>query len=245
MVNAQFGLGRQENFDDRSRNYPIRTLLAAAGINYGRSYTWACSVVLHQGNEGTCVGCGWTHKLAGRPVVDSSLDYPFARQLYADIVLIDPWPQNDGPDYSFGTDVLSGAKILHQRGKIKEYRWAFGIEDLILAIRFSPAVLGLNWYDSMFDPEANGFLRIAGALAGGHCVIANGVKLVYRAGTTTAQKRSAQWFSFLDIDKSFIRIHNSWGANWGINGEAFISIRDMQRLLSERGEACIAIEKAA
>jgi hypothetical protein len=38
------------------------------------------------------------------------------------------------------------------------------------------------------------------------------------------------------------RIHNSWDDQWGIHGEALISVPDMAFLLNSQGEAMTAVE---
>jgi C1A family cysteine protease len=35
---------------------------------------------------------------------------------------------------------------------------------------------------------------------------------------------------------------NSWGRGWGIDGRASISFADMERLILDNGEACMAVQ---
>jgi len=42
--------------------------------------------------------------------------------------------------------------------------------------------------------------------------------------------------------KQLFRIKNSWGRSWGVKGSAFISFANMQRLINENGEICLAVE---
>lgn len=217
-------LGRIPQFDERSRAFPIRTLL---GARAPRSYTWSCSVSLDQGNQGSCVGHAWAHELIARPVIVKDIDHDDAVAFYYAAQGLDEWPGGEYPgaeEYYEGTSVLGGAKAIANAGYISEYRWAFGLEDLILAIGFhGPAVLGINWYEAMFDPDADGRLHVVGNLAGGHAILANGVS----------------------ITKRLVRLHNSWGPDWGIDGHAFISFDDLGRLLDEQGEACIPVRRTA
>lgn len=222
-------LGRHVHFDARSVAFPIRALLT--GIVAPRSYTWKCVPDLDQDSIGACVGFSVCHELAARPVV-----LPVSEQLAFDIYYAaqkhDPWP---GEAYE-GTSVLAGMDEAKTRGLIFEYRWAFGLEDLVLAVGYKgPAVLGINWYESMFDVAADGFISISGNVAGGHAILMNGVACRWSRDLPINQRT----FANLDLDRSFAKLHNSWGPNWGVEGSAFIRLRDLDRLLHEMGEACI------
>lgn len=207
-------LDRLVEFDPRSRSYPIRTLVPATF----RSYTWRPNVQLDQGNEGACVGFAWSHELAARPWPVQGVSDLTARAVYDEARKVDQWP---GEDYS-GTSVIAGAKVVQEQGWIGAYRWAFGLDDLRRAIGFKgPAVLGLNWYQGMLDTDGEGFIHPSGSLAGGHAILAYSVS---ESG-------------------GFIRVHNSWGASWGVNGDAKITFHDLNRLLNEDGEACIPVER--
>lgn len=208
------GLGRRVEFDERSRQFPIRTLIR--GAPQPRSYTWKCPVTLDQGFEGACVGHAFAHEAAARPVKVRDISEAIATEVYSRARQLDQW---EGENYD-GTSILAGAKACVERGWYREYRWAFNFEDVLLTLGYrGPVVLGLNWYEGMAEVDERGFLQVAGRVLGGHAILANGVNLSLKA----------------------VRLHNSWGPGWGHNGEAFISFDDLRRLLSEDGEACIPI----
>ena len=81
-------------------------------------------------------------------------------------------------------------------------------------------VLGINWYDGMFTTDARGFVQVRGPLAGGHAIECNGVSL----------------------DGRFLRLKNCCGRLWGDQGRARLRFADLERLLAEEGEACLAVE---
>lgn len=227
-------LDRLQQFDEKSRNFP-----ATAGLedNFFRSYTWSCGVYNDQGREGACVGFAWSHELSAKPKIIAT-DDAFAQRVYKRAQQLDPWP---GEDYS-GTSVLAGAKavqeLVNSRGKalIREYRWAFGIQDVLKVVAYrGPIVLGIDWYTGMYKPDENNMIYAAGELAGGHAIMANGVKLVRRAGTSGYPMR----WEDIDPDKSLVRLHNSWGVNYGLGGNAFITVTDLNKLLQDGGDACI------
>jgi hypothetical protein len=213
-------LDRRVSFDERSRSYPIRALLAPEQIAKPRGYTWRVYTHLDQGQEGACVGFAWAQELAARPAVVAGVTNEVAEALYRQARYLDEWP---GEDYD-GTSVIAGAKAVTGNGYMPEYRWAFGLQDLILAIGYKgPAVLGINWYTGMFDPDSDGLLHVTGQIEGGHAILADSV----------------------NVKKRLIGLWNSWGPDWSpINGaQAYVGFDDMQRLLDEQGEACVPVQR--
>lgn len=168
-----------------------------------------------------CVGAAFTHELAAKPAVVKNVDIQFAKSLYFEAQRQDGWPGGEYPGASpiySGTSVLAGAKVVKTLGYVKEYRWAFGLEDLILAVGYKgPAVLGLDWYTDMFDVDGNGYISASGQVEGGHCILCKAV----------------------NVKKEYFVLHNSWGPTWGVNGDAKITFDDMNYLLQSGGEACI------
>jgi hypothetical protein len=214
-------LARIIDFDDRSRNYPIRKLVKG---KKPRSRTWSCTGVLDQGQEGACVGFACTHELMATPCRVPNMNAKFAREkIYWEAQKADEWPGGSYPGASpryEGTSVLAGVKQLQKLGYINEYRWAFGLQDLILALGWSgPAILGLEWRDSMFDPASCGYLHTDGVAVGGHCILAVGVNVADR----------------------YVVLQNSWGAAWGAKGRCKVSFEEMEELLAADGEACIPV----
>lgn len=212
-------LARLQQFDERSRKFPVRKAVGAKPL---RSYTWSCDKWLDQGPDGACVGFSWTHELIARPAVVVGVAAAFAKEkVYWEAQKIDPWPGGSYPGASpvyEGTSVLAGAKVLQKLGFITEYRWAFSVQELALAVGYcGPVVLGIPWYEGMFNLYGCGHLHIGGSMAGGHAILCNGVNVK---------------------DKTF-RLHNSWGKGWGNSGEALVSWDEMDRLLHEGGEACV------
>lgn len=216
-------LDRLIEFDERSKAFPIRTLVEGKAR---RSYTWSVGVSLNQGNEGACVGFGWTHERAARPKVDLTVTDQTAFNLYYRAQHLDVWP---GENYE-GTSVIAGAKAAIEAGWISEYRWALGPgaeaaeNDLALAVGYKgPAVLGTYWYASMdypvLDAAGRRWVNVnpSSGIRGGHCYLTHGYSVK------------------LDAYKCW----NSWGAP----SEFWIKRTDMITLLADEGEACIPVKR--
>ena len=170
------------------------------------------------------------HEIAARPVMRGA-DSELAFRLYRRAQQLDEF---EGEGYS-GTSVLAGMKAATEAGYYSEYRWAFGIEDLVRAVGYhGPAVLGLNWYEGMFEPQS-GVISATGSIAGGHCILMRGVTLRFTGSTRD--------FASIDMDRSSALLRNSWGRGWGDNGDCRVTLRDLDRLLHEGGEAAVPVTR--
>ena len=212
--------GRLPEPDENDLRFPMKALLPAR-VTRDRYYWWDDGAWLDQGNTGTCVGHGWAHWVEDSPVRPAGTIDPY--EVYREACLLDVWPGNDLGDLNYGTSVRAGVKALQARGLVQEYRWAWDLETLVNSVlMFGPAVIGVNWYSTMYLP-VSGVVTVGGVIEGGHCLVVNGVN------------RSLRQF----------RLKNSWGRSWGINGRARISFDDMERLIAEDGEICIPTQVAA
>lgn len=219
------------NHDERSRDYAIRPTLRSSLKRKDR--LWTPGPILDQGREGACVGFAWAAEAFAKPIpVDlarmkahtPSTHNAYASFLYGQARYIDEWP---GENYE-GTSVLAGAKASANMGTVREYRWAFSMDDLIdSVIAKGPVVIGLNWYSGMYNAP-NGVLKRSGTLVGGHALLVVGFNL---ASTKIP-------------GKSTLIIQNSWGKTWGINGLAEITVEDLSALLKEQGEACVPTRRS-
>lgn len=210
-------MDRVVQFDERSRDYPMR---ARRGRRKRRSYTWRCDKYLNQGEEGACVGFSIGHELAANPAPVRRIGPSYCRKkIYWEAQKLDPWRggayPGARPRYD-GTSLLCGVKVARRLGWFEEYRWSFTFSNFLLGLGYhGPAVIGVTWYEDMYEPDDRGFVAPTGEEVGGHCILANGVDI--RARTVT--------------------LHNSWGRRWGIRGECKVSWRDMEDLLADGGEA--------
>lgn len=210
-------LGRLIEFDDRSREYPIRALLSTT--KKPRSYTWRCDTWLDQGASSSCVGHSWAHEIAARPAVDvvTSAD---AFSIYRRAQELDQWPGED--PQVLGSSIIAGAKATMETGRMTEYRWAFSMDDLIMAVgNHGPVIAGTIWTSSMFEVNPDGFLKEGGSIAGGHAYLINGIS----------------------IKNKYFKIHNSWGQSWGDGGKAKISFDHMEKLMYQNGEFCVPVKR--
>lgn len=228
-------LGRHVHFDAKSANFQLRTLITADNLTNIETTEWRCDYFLNQGQEGSCVGFSTAHEIGAIPVpvfVDFAIGrriYKLAQEKY------DPWP---GEAYE-GTSVLAGMLAAQELGYIGEFRWAGvgsgrPLEDLVLALcNLGPGVFGIPWYQGMMNIDNNGFIWPSGNQVGGHAICAIGIVINWISGS------SIRNFDNVDLDRSYIILHNSWGQGWGRQGRCYITLRNIDKLISEWGEFAI------
>lgn len=239
------GLGRvvSPEREENLRNTPMRRVLeadaaspltAAPGGTSARE--WNVPLVYDQGQTPRCVG--YSH--AGYSTAMGWVTWNEPLQFDADAIY--DWANaHDGfPQPHDGSSVHAGMQCLQQIGAhdlnavaptgeatdrmdhVSQVSWA---PDCLTAVdyvlRVSPVVLGIDWYDSMFNVGSDGFVRVTpgASIAGGHAILLKAV----------------------DLNRCFGVLHNSWGAGWGMNGEAKITFDDITKILGDQGEAAAAV----
>ena len=229
MLPVQPRLGRLPAADPRDERYPARALLAAPAERQYR-YWYNQGARLDQGDTGTCVAHAWVHLAENSPITRPGTLSPY--QLYRELILVDEWYDNDheagaaDADLLFGSSVRAGAKAMAARGLIGQYSWAWDADTAVdWVLLKSPVVLGTNWYGSMFDPDAEGFVTITPytTIVGGHAFIMDGA----------------------NRQRGIVRCLNSWGPTWGRGGMFYMDMELLQRLITEDGEACMPVELKA
>jgi len=180
--------------------------------------------ILDQGQVGSCTGNAGIGALGSNPLykvgqTKYSLDQNGALKLYSEAQVIDgngPYPPNDNGSYG-----LSIAKALQSAGLISGYQHTFSLNNALLALTVYPILVGINWYQGMFTPDPDGRVRITGALAGGHEIVARQI----------------------DAENSRVWFDNSWGPTWGVKGRFYLTFTDLGLLLSQQGDVIVLLPK--
>ena len=176
---------------------------------------WELKLQLDQGQTGHCVGFGWSGWVDALPV-EGNYQNADGHALYYECKVIDHEPLAEN-----GSTVRSGALALRNRGRLSAFAFATTtaqIDDWIN--KNGPVVVGTTWTNDMFDPDANGYVKPTGAVAGGHCYV---------------------MLDKVDAEDAYV-FQNSWGASWGQNGRFKMKRSDFGSLLADQGEACVAAE---
>ncbi|QLQ36718.1 hypothetical protein [Micromonospora robiginosa] len=176
---------------------------------------WQLPIQLDQGDTGHCVGFGWTGWVDATPV-PGEFQNADAHALYYECKVIDGEPRAEN-----GSTVRSGALALRNRGRLAAFAFAGSLAEIDQWINSQGSVVvGTNWTDDMFHPDADGYVKPTGKVAGGHCYV---------------------MLDRLDSEQAYL-FQNSWGSGWGQRGRFKIKCADFEGLLSADGEACCAAE---
>lgn len=206
-------LGRHVEHDQRSRAFAITRTDTPL-----RSVSWKRHVPpFDQGQLGSCTGNAMAGVLSTAPFTHRYTETR-AVTLYEAATRLDNVPGAYPPDDT-GSSGLAVAKAAQQTGLISSYRHAFGIEDTLHALQQGACIAGTNWYSDMDTPDADGLVRVGGAVRGGHEYALVGV----------------------DMEAQRVLAVNSWGTSWGRRGYFSISVEDFTRLLAEQGDVVLPL----
>jgi hypothetical protein len=225
-----FGLGAIQSPPD-DRDFSIDLLYASAGetvpVAFPASYLvpGAIPPVLNQGSTPRCVAYSAEFVKAYQDRIDQGKFFPFDEAKF--FVRIGGTSAGAIPRNAFAEMLHAGypLDVVDQAGqhRISAY-YAVPIYQLSIQaaiMTFGPIVISLPWFNSDFDPTVTGILRQPyGGLAGGHAIAAIG------------------W------DYRGLRLRNSWGANWGVNGDCWLPWPQLSRVW-DGWKAVDVIEKPA
>jgi len=169
---------------------------------------------LDQGQTNHCIGFGGADFGINLPV-ETDFSAQDGHRLYYLCKEVDGEPKNEDGSY-----VRSIAQVLRDQGRIDAYAFANSLDSIKWwLLNRGPIIVGTVWTDGMFTLRPDNIVDISGEVQGGHCYLLNG----YRKD-------------------NYIRIQNSWGYGWGINGQAWISAANFEQIFRYGGEAATAVE---
>ena len=205
-----YPLGRVVQHDPRSLAFPAALAPALKTVTH-RHY----GPVLDQGQVGSCTGNAAAQSLNTVPLRHGRrlLTEIDAQGLYHEATVLDGFP-GTWPPTDTGSSGLAVAKASQQAGWVTGYTHAFGLDQCLAALVLAPVIVGTNWHEDMFNPDAAGYVHPTGAIAGGH------------------------EYTLLGINVKLARVTmlNSWSASWGRNGRAYITFADLGTLLADSGD---------
>jgi hypothetical protein len=177
---------------------------------------WELLIQLDQGQTGHCVGFGSAGWGNSAPIEDSYQNAD-GHKIYYLAKVIDGEPGQEN-----GSSVHSGVKALKQMGRVASYYFGTTVDTLKQwVLEQNPVICGTDWFNDMFNPDADGVVVPTGGVAGGHCYLMLGY----------------------DTSTDLFEFDNSWGPTWGKKGRFYMHASDVEKLLNRPGaEYCGAVE---
>lgn len=210
-----YRLGRHHEWDSRNLRYPA----PATTSTFSPVYWPSVAPVLDQGDVGGCTGFALAG-LLGKKIYHDTLphlvvDNALGLSLYHDNTLNDSIP-GTYPPTDTGSTSLAAGKTAKARGYVSGYSHIWAASSLATAIAKGPVEVGTVWYNSMFEPNSAGLLKVdaSSGVAGGHEYVLDEVTADGRLG-------------FL----------NSWGTSFGVQGRFYMQLADFLALLADEGDA--------
>lgn len=217
-------LGRNVRHDSRSLSFQVEAapLESLKSIRHQRYIP-----ILDQGNLGSCtgnaaVGCLGTGTFWTSSVVatlqgkDAIYDEQYAVKVYSDATKLDPYV-GTYPPADTGSDGLSVAQVLRQRGLISGFQHATSLEAALTALSRQPVLIGSEWRHDMFRPQPDGQVVITGSVDGGHEYV----------------------LDELDVDRKIVWLANSWSTRWALQGRAYLTWDALGELLDADGDCTV------
>lgn len=215
-------LGRIVEHDPLSRGFGVSIPKGITDPSQLPSVEWERFIPpLDQGDLGSCTGNAIVGLLATAPFSQSKsetagLDEALAVKLYSEATRLDRFPGKYPPDDT-GSSGNAVAKAARKHKLIASWNWTFGVLSFVSALQTQPVMVGVPWYEGMFNPDANGIVKATGDIAGGHEFEVSG------------------W----DRENELLICWNSWGIDWGKGGKFYIPLATWKELHDQQADVTL------
>jgi len=217
-VTDEYGLGRNPAPFD-AQDWKPETLRAMVKLGVVEPMTWTMPPHHYaQGRTPHCVGFSgltfWAAAGSASGLIEG-LPNELGHELYYECKVEDGEPGEEN-----GSNLRSLAKVLKRRGIIDAYSLTSDVDAIWdWCSDYGVVILGIPWYEGMFEKDAQGVIHPTGILRGGHAICQYAVK---------QSKDNGLW--------------NTWDDPWG---SCWLLDPDMRRLMNERGDALLTVKKVA
>lgn len=129
------------------------------------------------------------------------------------------WPPTDGGSsgpiierYAQDQRLISAARIAH------------GAENICSLMQTDGCLLGMPWCNSMFEPDAQGFIDGNGTITAIETALASGVAGGHEIYLSAIERITVLPSGQVDSFKTVLRARNHWKASWGLHGSFLLHL---------------------
>lgn len=164
-------------------------------------------------DDDACVGWAMSNLLKAEPI---SQTYD-PRKIY-----LEARKRGNLPKSVAGSKITDAVDFLKSEKLVREDFWANDIDQVIqFLFNVSPVCFSLPWYSNMTEVNKNDpRAKLGGSYLGNHAVMAYG----------------------FDKLKNRVYFQNSWGSDYGQNGNFYFTKKDLEKLLKVGGIAVALLE---
>lgn len=213
-------LGRHVEHDERSRDFPFFLRFGSPQPVLHRRHAPILNQGLPAPGLGSCTGNALEGALGTEPLHKRYERHTEKKavRLYSAATTIDEFV-GEYPPEDTGSSGLAVCKAGVQLERLTAYRWAFGIEQALEALRTSAVITGLDWLEGFDQPDSRGLVKLEGQRRGGHEFVVRGH----------------------DPSLAEVFCDNSWGPGWGLRGSFRMRVKDWAALLERDGDVTVPI----
>ena len=202
-------------FKPDARDWPVECLKELIADGAVVPLQWTPSVILDQGDNGTCVAAG----TLGACDCDDE-HHVISTFTNADIVPFFDTISGHGALPDGGAEVREGLKAAQKADYIAAYAPLTTQAQILDWVQnHGPIVAGMDWDTGCDSPDAKGFVHFKGTIRGLHCVYGNG---------------DVGGFDFV----------NSWSDSWGDKGHFYMTLADLTQAMNGDWEAWAIVQAA-
>ena len=142
----------------------------------------------------------------------------FAIKLYNAVTDQTGDPSSEWPPTDCGSTGLYVCQELIAQKLVAGYKSAASMESLISLLQGGSVIIGQPFFNAWMDPDAQGFVDDSGSRADLEHAISSGVAGGHETCISAVETLVLLATGAIDLQKTVVRVRNSWSKTWGDNG---------------------------
>lgn len=167
---------------------------------------------------------------AGISMTDAVVNEEFAIKLYHAVTNQTGDPAQEWPPTDCGSTGLYVCHELEKQGLIRGHKSAHDVHGMVSLLQTGTVIMGAPWFNAWMEPDSNGFVDGDGSMEALQAALDSGVAGGHETCVSAAERLAFTETGILDAQASYVRVRNSWSANWGDKGSYRIHLSTLNWL---------------